>query len=37
MPDMDAIVLEKYGEIENLVHKRVPKPTVLGDYDVLVQ
>ena len=37
MPDMNAIVVEKYGEIQNLVHKRVPKPTQLQDYDVLVQ
>jgi hypothetical protein len=29
--------VEKYGGIDNLVHKRVPKPTELGDYDVLVQ
>ncbi|KAH0145205.1 hypothetical protein KCU82_g14890, partial [Aureobasidium melanogenum] len=37
MPDMNAIVVEKYGGIENLVHKRVPKPTELNDYDVLVR
>jgi hypothetical protein len=37
MPDMNAIVVEKYGDIKNLVYKRVPKPTQLGDYDVLVQ
>jgi hypothetical protein len=37
MPDMNAIVVEKYGGIENLVHKRVPKPMKLEDYDVLVQ
>jgi NADPH:quinone reductase-like Zn-dependent oxidoreductase len=37
MPDMNAIVVEKYGGIENLVHKKVPKPSDLGEYDVLVQ
>lgn len=34
---MNAIVVEKYGGIENLVHKRVPKPTELNEYDVLVR
>ncbi|KAH0000433.1 quinone oxidoreductase, partial [Aureobasidium melanogenum] len=37
MPDMNAIVVEEYGGVENLVHKRVPKPTELNDYDVLVR
>lgn len=37
MSEMNAIVVEKYGGIENLVHKRVPKPTELEEYDILVQ
>ncbi|THW30399.1 GroES-like protein [Aureobasidium pullulans] len=37
MSEMNAIVVEKYGGIENLVHKLVPKPTKLEEYDILVQ
>ena len=34
---MNAIVVEKYGGIDNLVHKRVPKPTISEEYDILVK
>ena len=33
---MNAIVVERYGGIEELVHKRVSKPEV-GGMDVLVR
>lgn len=37
MPEMNAIVVEQYGSIDNLVHKRVPKPTISEEYDILVK
>ena len=34
---MNAILVEKYGEVGSLVHKRVKKPSAPQDYDVLVK
>jgi len=34
---MNAIVVEKYGEIDNLKHRKVPKPSAPEGYDVLVR
>lgn len=34
---MNAIVVEKYGEINNLIHKEVAKPASPSGYDVLIQ
>lgn len=34
---MNAIVVEKYGGIENLVHKKVPKPKLQEEYDLLIR
>ena len=34
---MNAIVVEEYGGIDNLVHKIVEKPSAPEGYDVLVK
>lgn len=34
---MNAIVVEKYGDVEQLVHKRVPKPSITESHDILVR
>lgn len=35
--EMNAIVVEQYGELQNLVHKRVPKPSAPKGWDILVR
>lgn len=34
---MNAVVVEEYGGIDQLVHKRVPKPSAPEGHDILVQ
>lgn len=34
---MNAIVVEEYGDVEHLVHKKVKKPSAPVGYDVLVE
>lgn len=34
---MNAIVVERYGGVEQLVHKRIDKPSVSDGHDVLVK
>lgn len=34
---MNAIVVEEYGDIKNLVHKKVEKPSSPRGHDVLVR
>jgi len=33
---MNALVIEEYGGINNIVHKKVPKPEQPTDHDVLI-